>query len=71
VGADCRHVYTFEGVCAAIGLRLKDYYSQGNHRRLRLHEKNGKKMDVPCHPRLADFLDEYIAAAGTAEDRKG
>jgi len=35
---------------------------------VRLHEKGGKEHDVPCHHNLDRFLDEYIAAAGMADD---
>ena len=35
---------------------------------MRLHEKGGKEHEVPCHHNLERYLDEYIAAAGIAED---
>jgi integrase len=38
---------------------------------VRLHEKGGKEHDVPCHHNLDHFLDEYIAAAGIADDAGG
>ena len=36
--------------------------------KVRLHEKGGKEHEVPCHHNLERYLDEYIAAAGIAED---
>jgi integrase/recombinase XerD len=37
---------------------------------LRLHEKNGKVNEMPCHHKLGEYLDAYITAAGVAGDRK-
>ncbi|MBI3805322.1 MAG: tyrosine-type recombinase/integrase [Nitrospirae bacterium] len=34
-------------------------------------EKNGKVNEMPCHHSLEQFLDEYIEAAGIADDKKG
>ena len=31
---------------------------------LRLHEKGGRRHDMPCHHILEDYLDAYIEAAG-------
>jgi integrase len=36
-----------------------------------MHEKNGKVNEMGCHHKLEQFLDEYIAAAGIAADKKG
>jgi len=38
---------------------------------LRLHEKNGKLNEMPCHHKLKEHLDAYTRAAGIANDRKG
>jgi integrase/recombinase XerD len=62
--------YTFARVSAVAGLTLEDYYVQKRHPWLRLHEKNGKDKEMPCHPKLAVYLDEYLDAAGVAGDRK-
>jgi hypothetical protein len=35
---------------------------------LRLKEKGGKVNEMGCHHKLEQYLDEYIAAAGIAED---
>jgi integrase/recombinase XerD len=37
----------------------------------RLKEKGGKVNEMGCHHKLEQYLDEYIAAAGIAEDKKG
>src|SRR6516164_9675559 len=37
---------------------------------VRLHEKGGKRHEMPAHHKLEAFLDEYIRAAGIAGDDK-
>jgi site-specific recombinase XerD len=64
-------VYTFARVSAVLGMKVKDYYVQGRRGRVLLHEKGGKEHDVPCHHTLEQYLDEYIAAAGIAEEPDG
>jgi hypothetical protein len=36
-----------------------------------LREKGGKVNEMGCHDKLEQYLDEYIAAAGIAQDKKG
>lgn len=62
--------YTFARVSAVVGLKVEDYYSQKKRGWLRLHEKNGKVNEMPCHHNLELYLDEYIQAAGIGDDRK-
>jgi integrase/recombinase XerD len=64
-------VYSFARVNAVIGMKVKDYFSQGRRGWVRLHEKGGKEHEVPCHHSLENLLDEYIAAAGIAGDPNG
>ena len=59
-------VYTFARVNAVIGMKVKDYFTQGRRGWVRLHEKGGKEHEVPCHHTLEQLLDDYIAAAGIA-----
>jgi integrase/recombinase XerD len=63
--------YTFARVGAVIALNVEDYYSQKKRWWLRLHEKNGKLNEMPCHHKLEQFLDAYIQAASIEQDRKG
>ena len=63
--------YTFARVGAVVALTVEDYYSQKTRWWLRLHEKNGKVNEMPCHHKLEAYLDEYIRRAGIADDRKG
>ena len=63
--------YTFARVGAVVALNVEDYYPQKKRWWLRLREKNGKVNEMPCHHKLEAYLDEYIKAAGIADDRKG
>jgi site-specific recombinase XerD len=63
--------YTFARVGAVVALTVEDYYSQKKRWWLRLHEKNGKVNEMPCHHKLQEYLDAYIKAASDADDRKG
>ena len=64
-------VYTFARVGAAMSMRVEDFYVQGRRGWVRLHEKGGKEHEMPTHHNLDRYLEEYIAAAGIADDRKG
>ena len=60
-------LYSFARVSAVIAMRKQDYFRQESRGWLRLHEKGGKRHDVPAHHRAAEALDDYIEAAGPAE----
>lgn len=56
--------YSFARVSATLGMDVKDVYPMHHRLWLRLHEKNGKHHEVPCHHSLELYLREYIDAAG-------
>ena len=62
-------LYSFARVSAVLGMRRQDYFGQGSRGWLRLHEKGGKRHDVPAHHRAAAALDAYVEA-GELEDPK-
>ena len=62
-------LYSFARVSAVLGMRRQDYFRQGSRGWLRLHEKGGKRHDVPAHHRAAAALDAYVEAAGLEEPR--
>lgn len=64
-------VYTFARVGAAVQMRVLDVYTQGRRTWVRLHEKGGKRHEMPCHHNLDTYLTEYIDAAGITGDDKG
>jgi site-specific recombinase XerC len=57
--------YPFACVGAA-GCGSRTSNVQGRRAWVRLHEKGGKRNDIPAHHNLADYLEQYIA-----DDRKG
>ena len=63
-------VYSFARIGAVVGMKGEDYYPNGKRWWLRLHEKGGKFHEVPAHHNAESYLDEYLAAAGIADDRK-
>jgi integrase len=64
-------VYSFARVSAAAAVRVEDYFEDGKRAWLRLHEKGGKRHEVPCHHNFTTYLDAWIKAAGIAGDKKG
>ncbi|HEX4080716.1 MAG TPA: tyrosine-type recombinase/integrase [Rhizomicrobium sp.] len=63
--------YAFARVSAVVAMRVEDYYPEGKRWWVRLHEKGGKRHEMPAHHKLENYLDEYIAAAGLREAAKG
>ncbi|MCP5517225.1 MAG: tyrosine-type recombinase/integrase [Verrucomicrobiales bacterium] len=63
-------LYSFARIEAALGLNGEAYYCQGKRWWLRLHEKNGKVIEMPCHHKLEEYLDAYVNAAGLAGNEK-
>ena len=62
-------LYSFARVSAVLGMRRQDYFGQGSRGWLRLHEKGGKRHDVPAHHRAAATLDAYVEAGGLEEPK--
>ena len=57
------------GGCSPAGVAAarRPVFRQGSRGWLRLHEKGGKRHDVPAHHRAAEALDDYLEAAGLDE----
>jgi site-specific recombinase XerD len=64
-------VYSFARIGAALGMKVEDVYVQQRRLWVRLHEKGGKRHEMPCHHNLETYLHEYIEAAGLGGDLKG
>lgn len=56
---------------AAVGMKVEDYFVQGRRGWIRLHEKGGKRHDVPANHNLDEYLEKYIEQAGIKDDPKG
>jgi site-specific recombinase XerD len=63
-------VYTFARVGAAVAMRVEDYYPSGKRWWVRLHEKGGKRHELPAHHNLEAWLDAYLDAAGLRAAKK-
>lgn len=63
-------VYTFARVGAVIAMPVEDYFQQGKRWWFRLHEKGGKRHEVPAHHKAEAHVDAWINAAGIAEESK-
>jgi integrase len=56
-------VYTFARVGAALQRKVEDVYIQKRRTWVRLHEKGGKRHEMPCHHNLDAYIHAYIAGA--------
>jgi integrase/recombinase XerD len=59
--------YTFARVGAVITMKGEDYFRQGKRWWFRLHEKGGKRHEVPAHHKAEAHVDAWIDAAGLAD----
>ena len=62
--------YSFARVSAVVSMRVEDYYSAGKRWWVRLHEKGGKRHEMPCHHSLEAYLDAYLQVAKILEAKK-
>lgn len=60
--------YSFARVGAAIGMEVRDVFVQNRRLWVRLHEKGGKRHDMPCHHSLEEYLDAYIDTGGLRDN---
>ena len=63
--------FTFARVGAVVAMGVEDYFQNGKRWWVRLHEKGGKRHEVPAHHNLETYLDIYMNAAGIADQAKG
>ena len=62
--------FAFARIGAVVAMRVEDYYPQGKRWWVRLHEKGGKRHEMPAHHTLEAYLDAYIEAAGICDGGK-
>ncbi len=63
-------VYTFSRVGAALKMEVQDVYIQGKRTWVRLHEKGGKRHEMPCHHTLEKYLHDYLEGGGFSGDKR-
>lgn len=63
-------VFSFARIGAAVSLRIEDIFTQQRRLWLRLHEKGGKRHEVPCHHTLDKYLVAYLEAAALWDQPK-
>ncbi len=63
--------FTFARISAALAMNVNDVFSQHHRLWIRLHEKGGKYLAMPCHHNLERYLKEYLDVAGIEDDPKG
>ena len=64
-------VYTFARVGAVVTMKVEDYYQHGKRWWFRLHEKGGKRHEVPAHHKAESYIDAYMDTAGLWQEKKG
>ena len=62
--------FAFARIGAVVAMRVEDYYPKGKRWWVRLHEKGGKRHEMPAHHNLEAYLDAYIEAAGIRRRRQ-
>lgn len=62
-------IYSFARIGAALAMKREDVFVQGRRLWLRLHEKGGKRHEMPCHHQLEEYLLTYIEQCGLTEPK--
>jgi site-specific recombinase XerD len=62
--------FAFARIGAVVGMRVEDYYPKGKRWWVRLHEKGGKRHEMPAHHNLEAYLNAYVEAAGIRDAGK-
>lgn len=63
-------VYSFARVGAALSMKVEDVYTEQRRLWVRLHEKNGKRHEMPCHHNLEAYLAVYLERCGLQHEAK-
>jgi site-specific recombinase XerD len=62
--------YALAPIGAVVAMRVEDYYPEGKRWWVRLHEKGGKRHEMPAHHKLEAYIEEYLDAAGIRGEGK-
>ena len=64
-------VFSFSRVSALLGMNMEDYYPDGKRWWFRLHEKGGKRHEVPAHHKAEEYVDAYLVTGGLTGNPRG
>ena len=64
-------VFSFARIGAAVQMRVEDVFVQNRRLWVRLHEKGGKRHEMPCHHALEEYLHAYIDGCKLRDDPSG
>ncbi|KAI94724.1 integrase [Rhodomicrobium udaipurense JA643] len=56
--------YTFARIGAVTHMTVGDLFHERNRLWVRLHEKGGKRHEMPCHHTLEEYLRDYLEKTG-------
>jgi integrase/recombinase XerD len=62
--------FTFARVSAMIHMQVEDYYKNGHRWWVRLHEKGGKRHEVPAHHSAQEYVHAYLDIVGIRGEKK-
>ncbi len=65
-----RRYNSFARSGAALGMKVEDYDTEARRAWFRLHEKGGKRHEVPAHDNAQEYVDAHLAVAGIAGEKK-
>lgn len=63
-------VYSFARIGAALAMKVEDAYVQNRRLWVRLHEKGGKRHEMPCHHNLESYLHAYIDGCSLGTEQR-
>jgi len=63
-------VYSFARVGAVVAMDVQDYYPDGKRWWFRLHEKGGKRHEVPAHHSAEAYVDAWLDVAGIRDEKR-
>ena len=63
--------FAFARIGAVVAMHVEDYYPKGKRWWVRLHEKDGKRHEMPAHHNLEEYLDTYIREVRIGDQAKG
>ena len=59
--------YSFARIGAVVTLKVADVFHQKRRLWLRLHEKGGKRLEIPCHHQFENYLVDWLERSGLKE----